>query len=142
MKLSDHFTLEELLHSDEAIKNGILNVAGEKELNNLQLLVSNILEPARKNLDAPIFVNSGYRNKMVNFLPSVGGSKNSYHLKGMAADITTRSAKRDKELLEILKKLPYTELIAYRRKQTGNIMWIHVAFNPYANSRTSYSVYK
>lgn len=142
MRLSDHFTLEELVHSDEAIKNGILNVPGEKELSNLQLLASNILEPARKTLDAPIFVNSGYRNKMVNFLPSVGGSKNSYHLKGMAADITTRSAKRDKELLEILKKLPCTELIVYRRKQTGDIMWIHVAFNPYANSRTSYSVYK
>lgn len=142
MRLSDHFTLEELLHSDEAIKNGILNVVGEKEFDNLRLLVSNILEPARKTLDAPIFVNSGYRSPRVNSLPSVGGSKNSYHLKGMAADITTRSAKRDKELLEILKKLPYTELIAYRRKQTGNIMWIHVAFNPYANSRTSYSVYK
>ena len=43
------------------------------------------LEELRKGLGQPVFVSSGYRCPRHN--TAVGGAKNSYHMKGMAADI-------------------------------------------------------
>ena len=56
-----------------------------------ELLVSqdllNILEEIRKHFDTPVIINSGYRTPSWN--SKVGGTPNSYHCKGMAADIVT-----------------------------------------------------
>lgn len=43
------------------------------------------LQGLRNTLGRPIIINSGYRNPAHN--AAVGGSPNSYHLQGMAADI-------------------------------------------------------
>lgn len=52
---------------------------------NLQALVSDVLDPARKAYGKPISVNSGYRCPKHNL--AVGGVKNSQHMKGEAADV-------------------------------------------------------
>ena len=46
------------------------------------------LQVLRDYLGVPIHINSGYRTMAHNKV--IGGEKNSYHLKGMAADITVR----------------------------------------------------
>ncbi len=43
------------------------------------------LQLLREALGRPVIINSGYRNPAHN--KAVGGSPNSYHLRGMAADI-------------------------------------------------------
>lgn len=43
------------------------------------------LQALRDYLNAPITITSGYRSPKHN--SSIGGAKNSYHVKGMAADI-------------------------------------------------------
>ena len=43
------------------------------------------LQALRDMLGRPVIINSGYRNPAHN--AAVGGSPNSYHLRGMAADI-------------------------------------------------------
>ncbi len=43
------------------------------------------LQALRDALGRPVIINSGYRNPAHN--EAVGGSPNSYHLRGMAADI-------------------------------------------------------
>ena len=43
------------------------------------------LQALRDTLGRPVIINSGYRNPSHN--KAVGGSPNSYHIKGMAADI-------------------------------------------------------
>ncbi len=43
------------------------------------------LQALRNTLGRPVIINSGYRNPTHN--EAVGGSPNSYHLRGMAADI-------------------------------------------------------
>ena len=57
-----------------------------------ELLVSqdllNILEEIRKHFDTPVIINSGYRTPSWN--SKVGGTPNSYHCKGMAADIVVK----------------------------------------------------
>ena len=47
-----------------------------------------ILETIRNYFDAPVIINSGYRTPSWN--AKVGGTPNSYHCKGMAADIVVK----------------------------------------------------
>lgn len=47
-----------------------------------------ILESIREHFNKPVIINSGYRTPEWN--TKVGGAKNSYHMKGMAADIVVK----------------------------------------------------
>ena len=84
-QLSEHFTLREMLFSETAIRKGIQNAPGPIEIENLRRLCQMVLEPLREALKAPIVITSGYRNERLNAL--VGGSWNSRHVLGRAADI-------------------------------------------------------
>ena len=80
-----HFTISELLKSDIAIKNKLWNGAPKEAEENLRALVDEVLDPLREAYGRPIRVNSGYRCPKLNRL--VGGSPNSQHMRGEAADI-------------------------------------------------------
>ena len=90
MQLTEHFTLEEMLHSETAEKKKIENRITAEEVNNLQKLCQKVLEPLRQHFGKPIRINSGFRCKALN--DAVGGAKNSYHTKGTpkAAQLTSR----------------------------------------------------
>lgn len=127
VKLTEHFTLEEMVRSRMAEKHGIDNTPGAFEIANLRLLCEKILEPARLEIGMPITVTSGFRSERVNKI--VGGVRGSLHLIGKAADITCSDNAR---LYEVLQKLPCFELIAYRYKgplMTGRINRFHVSHN-------------
>lgn len=47
-----------------------------------------VLESIREHFGKPVIINSGYRTPEWN--TKVGGAKNSYHVKGMAADIVVK----------------------------------------------------
>lgn len=86
MKLSEHFTLDELCVSDTARRRGIDNSPLPELLPNLRRL-ANTLERVRAALGCdPLIVSSGYRCAALNRL--VGGAATSAHLRGLAADIT------------------------------------------------------
>ena len=114
MKLSEHFTLEEMLHSDTAEKKKIENRINAVEENNLVRLCTKVLEPLREHFHQPITINSGFRCKALN--AAVGGAVNSYHTKGRAVDIPMRPG----WLAYIRDQLPHVELI-------NEGTWIHVA---------------
>ena len=80
-----YFTISELLKSDTATKHGIWNGATKEAEENLRSLVENVLDPLREAYGKPIRVTSGYRCPKLNRL--VGGSPNSQHMRGEAADI-------------------------------------------------------
>ena len=83
MKLSEHFTLAEFTISNIAARMGIDNTPGELVLENLRRLAG-VLEQVRALLGHPIYITSGYRCEELNRL--VGGSQNSKHISGLAAD--------------------------------------------------------
>lgn len=56
-----------------------------------------ILEAIRNHFNSPVIINSGYRTPSWN--SKVGGASNSYHCKGMAADIKVKG-KTSKEVAE------------------------------------------
>ncbi len=55
---------------------------------NLNELAKN-LDIIREHINEPIYINSGYRSPEHNL--NIGGAKNSYHMKGLASDIRTKS---------------------------------------------------
>lgn len=86
MNISPNFTLEELMHSQAALRLGIDNQPDGKELDNLTRLAVDLLEPVREILGVPLHVDSGFRCPQVNV--AVGStSKHSAHLDGRAADV-------------------------------------------------------
>ena len=80
-----YFTISELLKSDTALKNKLWNGAPKEAEENLRALVDEVLDPLREAYGRPIRVTSGYRCPQLNRL--VGGSPNSQHMRGEAADI-------------------------------------------------------
>ena len=80
-----HFTISELLHSATALKHKLWNGAPKEAEENLRALVDEVLDPLREAYGKPIRVTSGYRCPRLNNL--VGGSPNSQHMRGEAADI-------------------------------------------------------
>jgi len=85
MRLSEHFSLEELTASEVAARAGIDNSPSAETMQNLLRLAVR-LELVRAALgNNPLHVTSGYRSPRLNQM--VGGSKNSMHMQGLAADI-------------------------------------------------------
>jgi len=85
MMLSKHFSLEELTASEVAARAGIDNTPPAEAIRNLVRLAEG-LELVRAALrNNAIHVTSGYRSPRLNQM--VGGSKNSMHTQGLAADI-------------------------------------------------------
>lgn len=85
MLITPHFTLDEMIVSQLAARDGFDNTPPPQARANLQLLCG-ALEQVRALFDAPIIISSGYRSEKVNQL--IGGSPNSQHLQGLAADFT------------------------------------------------------
>ena len=120
--LSRNFSLRELTRTTHSECD---NTPGTREKENLRLLAQQLLQPLRDAWGKALTVNSGYRSAEVN--KRVGGARNSYHMRGLAADIGcgTDSLKA-MALAQICQRmnLPTAELIVSRR---GATYWLHVA---------------
>ena len=82
---SQYFSLAELTASDYATRHGIDNTPDEMIVEALSYLVSSTLDHLRRYVKTPIIVTSGYRCPELN--AAIGGSDQSQHTYGMAADI-------------------------------------------------------
>jgi putative chitinase len=81
-QLSEHFTLDELTHTDH---RELDNTPNEQELENIKRLAA-FLETVKEVLGGkPVMVNSAFRSKAVN--DAVGSKDTSQHRVGCAADI-------------------------------------------------------
>lgn len=110
-KLSENFTVGEMINSQTAIRQKVLMqyVSQTEILGNMKLLANNVLQPARNQFKDSLFITSGYRCFQLN--QAVGGAQNSLHLKGLAADIMVNSGRA--RLIDILKNMDLHELIIY-----------------------------
>lgn len=123
MNLSDHFTLEELTHSDEAVRLAINNSPDDQQQDALRRLCVEILEPLRAALGKPIRITSGLRVPVLNVI--VGGSPSSDHCYGRAADIKVDGMSAGAICGAIRSLgLPYKQLI----QEFG--AWCHVSIPP------------
>lgn len=107
MNLTEHFTLEELTHTDH---RELENTPNETELANIQRLAE-FLETVKTVLGGkPIMVNSAFRSKAVN--DAVGSKDSSQHRVGCAADIRVPSMTPDQVVRAIIASdLGYDQVI-------------------------------
>jgi hypothetical protein len=106
-QLTEHFTLEELTHTDHRQFD---NTPNESELANLQRLAE-FLERVKIVLRGkPVMVNSAFRSKQVN--DAVGSKDSSQHRVGCAADIRVPNMKPDEVVKAITASgLEYDQII-------------------------------
>ena len=107
MHLSEHFTFEELTHTDHREFD---NTPNEQELENLKRLAA-FLEEVKSVLGGkPIMVNSAFRSKQVN--DAVGSKDSSQHRIGCAADIRVPAMTPDEVVKAIIaSNLGYDQVI-------------------------------
>jgi len=125
MKLTDHFTLAELTHSQTADRLGLDNTPPPDIITRL-VATAHGLEMIRTLVQCPLIVSSGYRSPGVN--AAVGGAKASQHMTGRAADITAPWFGPPKRLMDaiIKAKLPFDQCILEFAGQGGG--WVHVSW--------------
>ena len=107
MNLTDHFTLEELTHTDHRQYD---NDPNETELANIQRLAE-FLESVKTILGGrPVMINSAFRSKQVN--DAVGSKDTSQHRIGCAADIRVPGMTPDEVVKAIIvSDLGYDQVI-------------------------------
>ena len=107
MKLTEHFSLEELTHTDHRQYD---NTPNDAELENLKRLAE-FLEDVKTVLGGrPIMVNSAFRSKQVN--DAVGSRDSSQHRIGCAVDIRVPELTPDQVVKAVIaSSLPYDQVI-------------------------------
>lgn len=129
MYLTEHFNIYEMCKSETALRRGLDNRPPPFVIENLTLLCINVLEPVRNHFNAPVKVTSGYRSPDVNV--AVGGSRNSDHTRGMAADIEIPGLPNYDLALFIAENLQFTQLILeFYTPGVPDSGWVHVSYDP------------
>ena len=126
IKLSENFSLAEMEHTNHRVENR----AGPREVEALEALCQNVLQPIRDHFGAPVHVSSGFRSAALNKI--VGGSSKSQHCKGEAADISVQGVANVDVLEFIRDNLPFDQVIAeLLDMRDGSAGWIHVSFSKF-----------
>lgn len=142
MRLTPHFTLEEMIKSkqhpetkNEPNEQQILNLINVCEwLEILRATYNDCYSDLHDGQAQPIIINSGFRCKMLNH--AVGGEPTSNHLDGCAADIKCRDCAQAVRYAAIL-----IDTFTFRHKQWDEIIiekkgarfWLHFAVRPERN---------
>jgi zinc D-Ala-D-Ala carboxypeptidase len=122
--LSEHFSLEEMTVSANAVRLGLSNEPSPPILARL-MTVAGQMERVRDLLGGhPILISSAYRSEAVN--RAAGGAKASAHMDGCAVDFTCPG---------FGEPLAVTEKIAVSRIRYDQLIhehgrWVHISFDP------------
>lgn len=119
--LGKNFTLKEFIHSDTALACGISNYPTKDEIDNIEQLVVNCLQPIRDYYKKPLIITSGFRCKKLN--EKIRGAANSQHTKGQAADFIIKGIPLKEIINWVRKNIKFDQLILEKNQ------WIHISYN-------------
>lgn len=125
-KLSEHFTLGELIKSGTADRKGMDNTPSDHLIPKLRRLCNEILEPIRANYGKPFRPNSGYRSVELN--EAIGGASTSQHCLAEAVDIEIPGLSNYDLALWITNNLEFDQVIleCYRLGEPSS-GWVHIS---------------
>lgn len=134
MRLSKNFTLNELIKSQTATRQGIDNYPNAEQLENLKVLTKGFLQPLRDVIGYPIRVTSCLRVlELDQFLNGIR-EKLSQHTKGEAVDFEITGFDNF-ELAQIIEeKMDFDQMILeYYEMDVVNSGWIHCSYKKTGN---------
>ena len=129
MKLSNNFSLNELIKSQTAERKGIDNTPSAEHQENLKSLCTHVLQPVRDHFGQVVSVSSGYRSPEL--CVAIGSKTTSQHAKGEAADFEIFGVS-NKELADwIHYNLNYDQLILeyWKGEDDPNSGWVHCSYS-------------
>ena len=119
-RISEHFTLAEMMRSQTATRRGIDNTPTPEAQRAMQILVAYVLDPLRAGLGSPVRITSGFRAPEVN--RAVNGSPTSQHMLGEAADIKVDGYGAEALATAIVRLgLPFDQVIWYAPERGGHV---------------------
>lgn len=143
--LSDHFTAEELCHSDYAVAHNIDNTPNLSQLLALKMVTTMVLERVRVHYDRPMpkstAITSGLRVLELN--RALGSKDTSQHLKGEAIDFKVPTVSNYAVVMWILANLQFDQLIL-EKHGNGDIKnrgWIHCSYVDFQSNRNQVLTY-
>ena len=137
MRLSQNFTLAELIKSQTAERKSINNNPNEDNIENLQRLCNEILQPVRNYYGKVVSVSSGFRSP--DLCEAIGSSKTSQHASGQAADFEIYGVSNKKLADYIADNLDFDQLILeYWKPEEPNSGWGHWSFKSADSNRKEY----
>ena len=129
-RISQHFLVAEVVKTcREDVDNTVIN--------NARRLAETCLEPVRCRINRPLIVNSWYRS--VKYNASVGGKRNSQHIRGEAVDIRLDAHCWITQLAELVPLFKhyadYDQLIV---ESSPSAHWLHVSHTERHENRHQY----
>jgi hypothetical protein len=115
------------VYSNTATRRGIDNTPNDEQLDNMELIASEVFEPVRVWVGGPIKINSFFRSPDLN--TAIGGSSKSQHCKGQAMDIDDTFGKAtNAEMYNFIKEnLDFDQMI-WEFGSDDNPDWVHVSY--------------
>ena len=127
MRISDHITYREAIHSNTAKRLGIENIPNDVQMENMQIIAEKVFEPLRKWVGGPIKVNSFFRSPETN--RAIGGVSSSQHCKGQAIDIDdVYGHKTNAEMFEFVKNNLEFDQMIWEFGDDNNPNWLHISY--------------
>ena len=134
MKISDHITYAEAIHSQTAKRKGIDNTPNPTQVENMKLTAEKIFQPLREWVGGPIKINSFFRSPELN--TKIGGSKTSQHCKGQAIDIDdVYGYKTNSEMYHWIKENLSFDQMIWEFGTDTQPNWVHVSYVSEENNR-------
>ena len=133
--ITKNFSIEELYYTTQIPV--LQNIPPVDVAANLGMLAALCLQPLRDYMKTPVVITSGYRCPWLN--RKVGGVSNSYHLRGLAADIHIESRLHARIMFDFLKDVPAVDSVLFEPGRSGS-RWLHVQIsnNPRRMSNWNY----
>tara|TARA_R100000655_G_scaffold14963_1_gene33429 strand:+ start:736 stop:1236 length:501 start_codon:yes stop_codon:yes gene_type:complete len=149
MRLSKSFLLSEFTRSNTAMRLGIDNKPSKEGILKLTLLATELLQPIRERLSAPLRITSGYRSPQLS--EAIGSSSNSQHCRYEAVDLQfVKRGKMDNLMIYqalIDLDLDFDQCIlefgdATQNQDPTKPDWIHLSWKVVDNRRQVLVAYK
>ena len=149
MRISKNFTLAELTASNTSKRLGISNMPDKEGIHKLRLLATELLQPIRDCLSAPLRISSGYRSESLN--AAIGGSNKSQHTKCEAVDLqfVKRGSMDNMRIFNAIIRLglEFDQCIlefggATASSDSDNPDWIHISWKVTENRKQILVAYK
>ena len=140
MKLSDHFSLQELTKSSTAERRGIANEPDDEAVENLIMVCETILEPVREQYGIPFIPNSGFRCLELN--RAIGSSDRSQHTTGEAVDFEVPSISNKEVALWVKENCKFDQLILeFYKEGDPSSGWVHCSYVIEGENRESARIF-